>query len=149
MPENYVPLFRPPYGQRRADAQGFFKAQGVQVALWDIDAQDDPASSRPPERATGADPDAAVASWRDQFQCETGWGENGDALADYATAQSGIGWEDCQNGFREKPERVSLKTAKARKHWAKGDFGRDFDAGGLPTLTGDGSPPSAIRHSEK
>jgi hypothetical protein len=65
------------------------------------------------------------------------------------TAQSGIGWEDCQNGFREKPERVSLKTAKARKHWAKGDFGRDFDAGGLPTLTGDGSPPSAIRHSEK
>jgi hypothetical protein len=40
MPENYVPLFRPPDGQRRSDAQGFFKSQGVQVALWDIDAQD-------------------------------------------------------------------------------------------------------------
>ena len=42
LPENYVPLFRPPYGQRRADAAGFFNAQGLQVALWDIDAQDGP-----------------------------------------------------------------------------------------------------------
>ncbi|MGH8329243.1 MAG: polysaccharide deacetylase family protein, partial [Pseudomonas sp.] len=40
LPENYVPLFRPPDGQRRSDAEGFFKSQGLHVALWDIDAQD-------------------------------------------------------------------------------------------------------------
>ncbi|AAY95699.1 polysaccharide deacetylase family protein [Pseudomonas protegens] len=36
----YLPLFRPPYGQRRSDSAGFFKAQGVQVMLWNIDSQD-------------------------------------------------------------------------------------------------------------
>lgn len=37
---HYVPLFRPPYGQRRADSQAFFADQGLQVALWQIDSQD-------------------------------------------------------------------------------------------------------------
>lgn len=36
----YRPLFRPPYGQRRADSGEFFRAQGLQVALWTIDSQD-------------------------------------------------------------------------------------------------------------
>ena len=40
VPELYVPLFRPPYGQRRADSQAFFAGQGLQVALWQIDSQD-------------------------------------------------------------------------------------------------------------
>ncbi len=40
MPELYVPLFRPPYGQRRMDSEAFFAAQGQQVALWQIDSQD-------------------------------------------------------------------------------------------------------------
>ena len=35
-----LPLFRPPYGQRKADSGAFFKAQSVQVALWNLDSQD-------------------------------------------------------------------------------------------------------------
>ena len=40
LPEQYVPLFRPPYGQRRADSPAFFASQNLRVTLWDIDAQD-------------------------------------------------------------------------------------------------------------
>lgn len=39
-PSNYAPLFRPPYGQRRADSGAFFQAKGLRVALWNIDSQD-------------------------------------------------------------------------------------------------------------
>jgi len=35
-----LPLFRPPYGQRKADSGAFFKAQSLQVALWNLDSQD-------------------------------------------------------------------------------------------------------------
>ena len=35
-----MPYFRPPYGQRRADAGPFFREQGLQVALWNLDSQD-------------------------------------------------------------------------------------------------------------
>lgn len=40
LPSSYVPLFRPPYGQRRADSGNFFEVQGLRVALWNIDSQD-------------------------------------------------------------------------------------------------------------
>ncbi|MCK9816453.1 polysaccharide deacetylase family protein [Pseudomonas sp. MAFF 302046] len=40
LPEEYQPLFRPPYGQRRSDSATFFKAQGLEVMLWNIDSQD-------------------------------------------------------------------------------------------------------------
>jgi peptidoglycan-N-acetylglucosamine deacetylase len=35
-----LPYFRPPYGQRKADSGAFFKAEALQVALWNIDSQD-------------------------------------------------------------------------------------------------------------
>lgn len=35
-----LPWFRPPYGQRTADSGSFFREQGLQVALWNIDSQD-------------------------------------------------------------------------------------------------------------
>ncbi len=35
-----LPLFRPPYGQRKADSGAFFNAQSLQVALWNLDSQD-------------------------------------------------------------------------------------------------------------
>ncbi|WP_025128463.1 polysaccharide deacetylase family protein [Pseudomonas sp. PH1b] len=38
--DEYQPRFRPPYGQRRSDSAGFFKAQGLQLMLWNIDSQD-------------------------------------------------------------------------------------------------------------
>ncbi|HWV15234.1 MAG TPA: polysaccharide deacetylase family protein [Cellvibrio sp.] len=37
---NLLPLFRPPYGQRRDDSGDFFKTQSMKVALWNIDSQD-------------------------------------------------------------------------------------------------------------
>ncbi|WP_114239667.1 polysaccharide deacetylase family protein [Dyella sp. C9] len=40
LPGSYAPLFRPPYGQRRADSGPFFDAQGLRVVLWNIDSQD-------------------------------------------------------------------------------------------------------------
>ncbi len=36
----FLPLFRPPYGQRKADSGAFFQKEGLQVALWNIDSQD-------------------------------------------------------------------------------------------------------------
>ncbi len=36
----YLPIFRPPYGQRRSDSAGFFKAQALRLMLWNIDSQD-------------------------------------------------------------------------------------------------------------
>jgi peptidoglycan/xylan/chitin deacetylase (PgdA/CDA1 family) len=38
--QNVSSLFRPPYGQRKNDSGNFFKAQHLQVALWNIDSQD-------------------------------------------------------------------------------------------------------------
>ena len=35
-----LPLFRPPYGQRKADSSAFFQAQTLKVALWNLDSQD-------------------------------------------------------------------------------------------------------------
>lgn len=35
-----LPDFRPPYGQRRADSGPFFREQGLQIALWNLDSQD-------------------------------------------------------------------------------------------------------------
>ena len=39
-PTSYVPLFRPPYGQRKADSAAFFAERHITVALWNIDSQD-------------------------------------------------------------------------------------------------------------
>ena len=36
----FSPLFRPPYGQRKADSGAFFQQQGLQVTLWNLDSQD-------------------------------------------------------------------------------------------------------------
>ncbi|MDA8486793.1 polysaccharide deacetylase family protein [Pseudomonas resinovorans] len=39
-PDSYLPLFRPPYGQRRADAHETLAPQGIAISLWNIDSQD-------------------------------------------------------------------------------------------------------------
>lgn len=101
LPENFVPLFRPPNGQRRTDGAGFFQAQGLQVALWDIDPAD---STR---QLTGEQSAQRVLTlmllWRhgvinfntrqDGVKTALPW-----LLA--RTAQSGIGWEECRQAFR-------------------------------------------------
>ena len=96
VPQNYVPLFRPPYGQRRADSAGFFGAQGLKVALWDIDSRDLAASLTAEQSAQRVL--SLMLLWRhgvivfhdtqDKVRSAVPW-----LLK--ATAQSGLGWEDC------------------------------------------------------
>ncbi|MGB5826679.1 MAG: polysaccharide deacetylase family protein [Pseudomonas mandelii] len=101
LPENYVPLFRPPDGQRRSDAEGFFKAQGLQVALWDIDAQDGAGKLK-------GNPSAQrvltlMLLWRHgviNFNVKQDTVKTAMPWLITQTAQSGIGWEDCQDAFR-------------------------------------------------
>jgi peptidoglycan/xylan/chitin deacetylase (PgdA/CDA1 family) len=38
--DNVLPLFRPPYGQRKNDSGAFFASQSLRVALWNLDSQD-------------------------------------------------------------------------------------------------------------
>ncbi|MGF6130351.1 peptidoglycan/xylan/chitin deacetylase (PgdA/CDA1 family) [Pseudomonas frederiksbergensis] len=101
LPENYVPLFRPPDGQRRSDAQGFFESQGLQVALWDIDPQDGAGKLKGSQSAQRVL--TLMLLWRHGV---INFNVKQDALKTSMpwlitqTAQSGIGWEDCQEAFR-------------------------------------------------
>ncbi|MGO4000311.1 polysaccharide deacetylase family protein [Pseudomonas fluorescens] len=101
LPENFVPLFRPPNGQRRAEGASFFKAQGLQVALWDIDPQD---SNRQMSGEVSAQRVLTLMLlWRHGV---INFNSRQDAVTTALpwlmaqTAQSGIGWEDCQDAFR-------------------------------------------------
>jgi peptidoglycan/xylan/chitin deacetylase (PgdA/CDA1 family) len=101
LPENYVPLFRPPDGQRRSDAEGFFNTQGLRVALWDIDAQDGAGKLK-------GNPSVQrvltlMLLWRHgviNFNVKQDAVKTAIPWIITQTAQSGIGWEDCQDGFR-------------------------------------------------
>jgi peptidoglycan/xylan/chitin deacetylase (PgdA/CDA1 family) len=101
LPENYMPLFRPPDGQRRSDAESFFNAQGLRVALWDIDAQDGAGKLK-------GNPSAQrvltlMLLWRHgviNFNVKQDAVKTTLPWLITQTAQSGIGWEDCQEGFR-------------------------------------------------
>jgi peptidoglycan/xylan/chitin deacetylase (PgdA/CDA1 family) len=101
LPENYVPLFRPPDGQRRADAESFFKGQGLQVALWDIDAQDGAGKLKGEQSAQRVL--TLMLLWRHGV---INFNVKQDALKTalpwlvVQTAPVGIGWEDCEDGFR-------------------------------------------------
>lgn len=96
LPNNYVPLFRPPYGHRRADSGVFFQEQGVHVALWDIDSQDMTSSLTAEQSAQRVL--TLMLLWRhgviafhdtqDKVRTALPW-----LLK--ATAQSGLGWEEC------------------------------------------------------
>jgi peptidoglycan/xylan/chitin deacetylase (PgdA/CDA1 family) len=101
LPENYVPLFRPPDGQRRSDAEGFFKSQGLQVALWDIDAQD--GAGKLKGKQSGQRVLTLMLLWRHgviNFNAKQYAVKTAMPWLITQTAPSGIGWEDCQDAFR-------------------------------------------------
>ncbi|WDG43524.1 polysaccharide deacetylase family protein [Pseudomonas synxantha] len=101
MPENYLPLFRPPYGQRRADSQGFFQQQGLQVALWDIDSQDEPGKLKADESAQRVL--TLMLLWRKgviAFHDTQDKARVAIPMVLQATAQSGLGWQECREAFR-------------------------------------------------
>lgn len=96
LPEQYVPLFRPPYGQRRTDDEGFMASQNLQVSLWDIDAQDDgPLSSE----AAAQRVLTLMLVWRKgviQFHDSLPKAQPAVEWLLRSTTQSGLGWEDCK-----------------------------------------------------
>ncbi|MFJ3371820.1 polysaccharide deacetylase family protein [Pseudomonas sp. NPDC086251] len=101
LPENYVPLFRPPDGQRRSDAEAFFRAQGLQVALWDIDAQDGAGKLKGNQSAQRVL--TLMLLWRHgviNFNVKQEAVKTALPWLVAQTAPSGIGWEDCQDAFR-------------------------------------------------
>lgn len=97
LPHNYLAQFRPPYGQRREDSEAFFQGQGMHVSLWNIDAQDMAANLSAEESAQRVL--TLMLLWRhgvikfhdtqDKVRTALPW-----LLK--ATAQSGLGWEDCE-----------------------------------------------------
>jgi len=101
LPDNYAALFRPPYGQRRADGAGFFKAQHLQVALWDIDSAD--ATGKLSAEQSAQRVMTLMLLWRrgvivfhdtqDKARTALPW-----LLKQ--TAESGIGWQGCKEAFR-------------------------------------------------
>jgi peptidoglycan/xylan/chitin deacetylase (PgdA/CDA1 family) len=101
LPENYVPLFRPPDGQRRSDAESFFKTQGLQVALWDIDAQDGAGKLKGNQSAQRVL--TLMLLWRHgviNFNVKQDGVKTALPWLVTQTAPAGIGWEDCQDAFR-------------------------------------------------
>ncbi|WPN46323.1 polysaccharide deacetylase family protein [Pseudomonas sp. P8_241] len=101
LPENFVPLFRPPDGQRRSDAEGFFNDQGLQVALWDIDAQDGAGKLKGDQSAQRVL--TLMLLWRHgviNFNVKQDGVRTALPWLVTQTAPVGIGWEDCQDGFR-------------------------------------------------
>jgi peptidoglycan/xylan/chitin deacetylase (PgdA/CDA1 family) len=96
LPDNFVPLFRPPYGHRRADSAQFFRDQQLQVSLWNIDSQD--ATGRITAEQAAHRVLTLMLLWRrgnivlhdstDKAQQAIPW-----LMAN--TAQSGVIWEDC------------------------------------------------------
>jgi len=97
LPDQYVPLFRPPYGQRRADSQAFFESQGLQVLLWNIDAQDQ--TSLDAEQSAQRVLTLMLIWRRGVIQFHDAQPKAQEALTWLLkhTAQSGIGWEDCRH----------------------------------------------------
>jgi len=101
LPENYVPLFRPPEGQRRSDAGSFLRSQGLQVALWDIDAQD--GAGKLKGNLSAQRVLTLMLLWRHgviNFNMKQDAVKTALPWLITQTAQSGIGWEDCQDAFR-------------------------------------------------
>ena len=98
LPDNYLPLFRPPYGHRRADSAEFFRAQGLKVSLWNIDSQDwnrNISAQQASERVL-----TLMLLWRrgvivfhdihNKVETALPW-----LIAN--TAQSGLQWQDCHD----------------------------------------------------
>lgn len=97
LPAQYVPLFRPPYGQRRADGETFMASQQLRVSLWDIDAQDDgPLTAE----ASAQRVLTLMLLWRKgviQFHDSLPKAQPAVEWLLHSTVQSGIGWENCRD----------------------------------------------------
>lgn len=96
LPDNYVPLFRPPYGHRRADSAEFFRAQDLRVSLWNIDSQDLNARVTPQQSAERVL--TLMLLWRRGtivFHDTNTKAQDALPWLLLNTSQSGVQWQDC------------------------------------------------------
>ena len=98
LPDNFVPLFRPPYGHRRADSGDYFRSQHLRVSLWNIDARDDNArltAEQISDRAL-----TLMLLWRRGtvvFHDVASKAQSALPLLLANTQQSELIWNDCRN----------------------------------------------------
>ncbi len=112
LPDNFVPLFRPPYGHRRADSGDFFRAEHLRVSLWNIDAEDD--TGRLSAEQVGDRVLTLMLLWRKGtvvFHDVANKAQSALPLLLANTAQSKLIWEDCRN-ISEAPEEQGPQSSQ-------------------------------------
>ncbi|WP_046269550.1 polysaccharide deacetylase family protein [Pseudomonas syringae] len=112
LPDNFVPLFRPPYGHRRADSGDFFRAEHLRVSLWNIDAEDD--TGRLSAEQVGDRVLTLMLLWRKGtvvFHDVANKAQSALPLLLANTAQSDLIWDDCRN-ISEAPEEQGLQSSE-------------------------------------
>ncbi|KFE43267.1 polysaccharide deacetylase family protein [Pseudomonas congelans] len=112
LPDNFVPLFRPPYGHRRADSGDFFRAEHLRVSLWNIDAEDD--TGRLSAEQVGDRVLTLMLLWRKGtvvFHDVANKAQSALPLLLANTAQSELIWEDCRN-ISEAPEEQGPQSSE-------------------------------------
>lgn len=98
LPDNFVPLFRPPYGHRRADSGEYFRSQHLRVSLWNIDSQD--ATGRLSAQQVGDRVLTLMLLWRRGTVVFHDMGNKAQSALPLLlanTAQSELIWDDCRN----------------------------------------------------
>ncbi|KPX20784.1 Polysaccharide deacetylase family protein [Pseudomonas amygdali pv. dendropanacis] len=98
LPDNFVPLFRPPYGHRRADSGDFFRAEHLRVSLWNINAEDN--TGRLSAEQVGDRVLTLMLLWRKGtvvFHDVANKAQSALPLLLANTAQSELIWDDCRN----------------------------------------------------
>jgi len=112
LPDNFVPLFRPPYGHRRADSGDFFRTEHLRVSLWNIDAEDD--TGRLSAEQVGDRVLTLMLLWRKGtvvFHDVANKAQSALPLLLANTAQSELIWDDCRN-ISEAPEEQGLQSSE-------------------------------------
>ncbi len=97
LPDNYVPLFRPPYATRRPDAGTFLATQQMKVALWDIDSLD--SNSQLTAEQSAQRVLTLMLLWRHGVIAFHDTQAKVEVVLPWLlkqTAQVGIGWQDCK-----------------------------------------------------
>jgi peptidoglycan/xylan/chitin deacetylase (PgdA/CDA1 family) len=103
LPDSYIPLFRPPYGHRRADSGQYFRQQNLRVSLWNIDAQD--GNGRLSAEQISDRVVTLMVLWRRGtvvFHDINAKSQSAVPLVLVNSAQSEVIWDDCHN-IPERP----------------------------------------------
>lgn len=129
LPDNFVPLFRPPYGHRRADSADFFRDQQIRVALWSIDSQD--SSGQLDAEQTSQRVLTLMLLWRKGtvvFHDTQKIAQQAIPWLMANTAQSGVIWEDCHI----YPQQLPDEADEAQPEEEAPEEPQDYSSGSQP-----------------